>query len=203
MTGSTRALLGGGIGSGKSTAAAVFASLGAEVLSADAAAHAVLEPDGAAFGEVAGRWPSVVVAGRIDRKALAAIVFSNPLAREALERITHPAIGRLLAERVAPITRGVALVEMPLPKDLLGPGWRWVVVDAPDEVRLERLVARGMAREDAAARMAAQPSREEWLAKADLVVDNAAGLDHLAEECRRAWEAMAAWGTAGALGGGG
>ena len=112
MTGSTRALLGGGIGSGKSTAAAVFASLGAEVLSADAAAHAVLEPDGAAFGEVAGRWPSVVVGGRIDREALAAIVFSNPLAREALERVTHPAIGRLLAERVAPITRGVALVEM-------------------------------------------------------------------------------------------
>jgi dephospho-CoA kinase len=193
MAASIRALLGGGIGSGKSTASALFSSFGAEVFSADAATHAVLEPDGAAFPAVAARWPTAVVAGRIDRKALAAIVFSNPLAREALERITHPAIGRLLAERVAPIARGVVLVEMPLPKDLLGPGWRWVVVDAPDEVRLARLVERGMTAEEAGKRMAAQPSREEWLAKADLVVDNAAGPDHLSEECRRAWQAMQAW----------
>ena len=79
------------------------------------------------------------------------------------------------------------LVEMPLPIDLLGPGWRWVVVDAPDEVRRARLLARGMEAGEAARRMAAQPSRAEWLQRADLVVDNGAGLDHLERECRRAW----------------
>jgi dephospho-CoA kinase len=82
------------------------------------------------------------------------------------------------------------LVEMPLPVPLLGSDWRWVVVDAPDDVRLARLVARGMAPDDAARRMAAQPSRGEWLARADLVVDNAGSLEDLEAACRRAWPAI-------------
>jgi len=68
-----------------------------------------------------------------------------------------------------------------------------VVVDAPDEVRLARLIARGMEDGDAARRMAAQPSRAEWLARADLVVDNGAGLGHLDAECRRAWQVILGW----------
>lgn len=191
MTPSARALLGGGIGSGKSTAAAVFAALGAKVLSADRAAHAVLEPGGAAAAAVASRWPEALLAGRIDRTTLAGIVFADPAERIALEEITHPAIGRLLAAQVAGVEAGVVLVEMPLPIDLLGPGWRWVVVDAPDEVRRARLLGRGMEAGEAARRMAAQPSREEWLEWADLVVDNGAGLDHLEQECRRAWQVLA------------
>lgn len=191
MTPSARALLGGGIGSGKSTAAAVFAALGAKVLSADRAAHAVLEPGGAAAAAVASRWPEALLAGRIDRTTLAGIVFADPAERIALEEITHPAIGRLLAAQVAGVDAGVVLVEMPLPIDLLGPGWRWVVVDAPDEVRRARLLGRGMEAGEAARRMAAQPSRAEWLEWADLVVDNGAGLDHLEQECRRAWQVLA------------
>lgn len=185
-----RALLGGGIGSGKSTAAAIFASWGAQVFSADAAAHAVLEPGGAAAAAVAARFPGVVAAGRIDRRALAEVVFADAEARVALEAMTHPAIGSVLAAWLAPVTEGVVLVEMPLPVDLLGPGWRWVVVDAPDEVRLARLAARGMAEADARQRMAAQPSREEWRRRADVVVDNGSGLDHLEEQCRRAWQVI-------------
>ncbi|MFH1329308.1 MAG: dephospho-CoA kinase [Actinomycetota bacterium] len=190
MTPSARALLGGGIGSGKSTAAALFAALGAEVFSADRAAHAVLEPGGAAAASVAARWPEALVVGRIDRPTLAGIVFADPAARAALEEITHPAIGRLLGEQVAGVEAGVVLVEMPLPIDLLGPGWRWVVVDAPDEVRRARLLARGMEAGEVARRMAAQPSRAEWLERADLVVDNGAGLDRLEQECRRAWQVL-------------
>ena len=190
-----RALLGGGIGSGKSTAAAIFASLGAAVFSADTAAHAVLEPGGAAFAAVAERWPQCVVGGRIDRGALAEIVFGDAAARAALEEITHPAIARLLAEWVSAVPASpAALVEMPLPIDLLGPGWCWVVVDAPDEVRRSRLVGRWMTPAETARRMAAQPSREEWLEKADLVVDNGAGPDRLELECRRAWQVLLAWG---------
>ncbi len=123
----------------------------------------MLEPGGEAAGAVAARWPGVVVGGRIDRSALAAVVFADAAARAELEAITHPAIARLLAAQVAEAAGEVVLVEMPLPIDLLGPGWRWVVVDAPDEVRLARLVARGMEAGDAARRMAAQPSRADWL----------------------------------------
>jgi dephospho-CoA kinase len=193
MNPGARALLGGGIGSGKSTAAAMFASLGAAVLSADRAAHAVLEPGEAAASAVARRWPEAAAGGRIDRGALAHIVFTDPAARRELEAITHPAIGRLLLAQAAAVYAETLLVEMPLPVDLLGPGWPWVVVDAPDEVRLARLLARGLALEDARLRMAAQASREEWLQRADLVVDNGAGLDHLEEECRRAWPVMVGW----------
>jgi dephospho-CoA kinase len=195
MTPAARALLGGGIGSGKSTVAALFASWGAVVLSADRAAHAVLEPGTPAAAAVALRWPEVAAGTRIDRGALAQIVFSDPAARRELEAITHPAIRRLLADQAAEAEAEaeVLLVEVPLPIDLLGPGWPWVVVDAPDEVRLTRLVARGMTAEDACRRMAAQPSREQWRRRADLLLDNSAGLDHLDSECRRAWAIIRGW----------
>jgi len=193
MRTAARALLGGGIGSGKSTAAALFAAMGAAVLSADRAAHSVLEPGQAAAAAAAHRWPDTLVAGRIDRARLAVIVFSDAAARRELEEITHPAIARLLSEQVAGSRAEVVLVEMPLPVDLLGPGWPWVVVDAPDEVRLARLLGRGMSAGDAARRMAAQPSREVWLQRADLVLDNGAGFDHLEAECRWAWPVIRGW----------
>ena len=182
MSPTGRALLGGGIGSGKSTAAALFASWGAVVLSADRASHAVLEPGGEAAGAVARRWPEAVSEGRIDRGRLARIVFGDPAARRELEAISHPAIKRHLEVQLALSPAGVVLVEMPLPIDLLGPGWPWVVVDAPDEVRLARLVARGMTAEDAARRMAVQAPRSEWLRRAAVVVDNGAGFEQLKVE---------------------
>lgn len=193
MTDPVRVLLGGGIGSGKSAAAAVFSLLGATVLSADRAAHRVLEPGGSAAAAVSARWPAAVVGGRIDRPSLAAIVFRDAVDLAELESLTHPAIAQLLAEEVAGTAAGVVLVEMPLPIDLLGPGWRWVVVDAPDDLRVTRLVARGMNAEEAVRRMGAQPSRAEWLARADLVVDNGGDLIHLEEECRRAWDVILGW----------
>ena len=190
MTGPVRVLLGGGIGSGKSAAAVFFSAMGAAVLSADRAAHLVLEPGGSAAEAVSARWPGAVVDGRIDRASLAAIVFRDAAALAELESVTHPAIAGLLAAEVAGLAAGVVVVEMPLPMDLLGPGWRWVVVDAPDDVRLARLLGRGMSREEALRRMGAQPTRDEWLARADLVVDNGSDLAHLEAECRRAWKAL-------------
>jgi dephospho-CoA kinase len=188
-----RALLGGGIGSGKSAAAAVFSELGAVLLSADRAGHAVLEPGSETAARVAERWPEVAVGGRIDRAALAEVVFADPAARAELEAITHPEIGQLLLQAVAAAGAPVVMVEMALPVDLLGPGWRWVVVDAPDELRVSRLLARGMTPEDIARRMAAQPRRGEWLSLADVVVDNGGDLAQLAAGCRLAWQVMLGW----------
>jgi dephospho-CoA kinase len=188
-----RVLLGGGIGSGKSAAGSVFELLGAAVLSADRAAHRALEPGGGAAGAVAARWPEAVVKGRVDRRGLAEQVFGDPAALAELESLTHPVIARLLAEEVGAARARVVMVEMPLPIDLLGPGWRWVVVDAPDDLRLARLVGRGMTREEALRRMEVQPSRDEWLERAELVVDNRGSLADLEAECLKAWKVMLQW----------
>ncbi len=185
-------MLTGGIGSGKSAVAARLAARGAEVLAADAVGHTVLEPDGEAFAAVAARWPAVVVAGRIDRAALAGIVFADPAARRELEALTHPAIAARLAARVAMSGAEVLVIELPLLVDLVGEGWPRVVVDAPVEVRRARLAARGMDAGDIEARLRAQPAREEWLAAADFVVDNGGDFDQLEAEVARLWSWIAA-----------
>jgi dephospho-CoA kinase len=186
----TGILLTGGIGSGKSTAAGMLASLGASVISSDAAAHRVLEPGGAAAGAVARRFPEAVDGGRIDRERLGRIVFDDRRALADLEALTHPSIGELLAAEVASADAPLIVLEIPLLRDPLGSGWPVVVVDAPVEVRIERLAARGMPRDEARRRMDAQPDRERWLAAADHVIDNGGGLEDLAAACRALWREL-------------
>jgi dephospho-CoA kinase len=186
-----RATLSGGIGSGKSTAAEIFATLGAEIVSADAIGHAVLEPGGEAFDEVTRLWPQVVdPAGRIDRRALGRIVFDDLDQLRRLEAITHPAIRRRILALVERSGAPAVLVELPLARDLLGEGWRRIVVDAPAEVRRSRLLDRGMDDDEITQRMAAQPDPESWRRWADHVVDNDADLDHLGRECLRVWDEL-------------
>ncbi len=173
--GDRRWLLVGGIGSGKSAVRQLLAERGIRTIDADSVGHAVLGDE--ARAQVAERWPEAVLEGEIDRKLLAGIVFDDPVELAALEAITHPLIfGRIMAELEG--FSGVAVVEMPL----LDPGLEWpvIVVDAPDELRLERAMARGMSREDAERRMAAQPDRAEWLAAADVVIPNQESLADLA-----------------------
>jgi len=127
---------------------------------------------------VSARWPQVVVDGAVDRKGLAAIVFDDPVELAALEAITHPLIfGRIEADLEG--FDGVAVVEMPLIATELG--WPSMVVDAPDEIRIDRTVARGMERAEVERRMRAQPTRAEWLGSADLVIPNHGSLDDLKE----------------------
>jgi len=187
-----RVLLGGGIGSGKSTAAGILAGLSAGVVSADRAGHRVLAPGGIGVRRVAARWPEVIRAGRIDRAALGRIVFADPGELADLEAITHPAIRAEIEARIAACAAAVIVVEMSLPIDLLGPGWCWVVIDAPDEVRFARLLERGMDRGEIGRRMGAQPSRQEWLDRADEVISNHGDLGWLEAECRRVWGLLAA-----------
>lgn len=183
----------GGIGSGKSTVARMLAAKGAVVIDADELAREVVEPGTDVFRRVVERFGPDVVApdGTLDRPALARIVFADAVARRDLERITHPAIGALMAERMAEQagTDNVVVLDVPLLVESGRTGMAGViVVDCPEEVAVARLVAqRGMDPDDARRRMAAQASRTERLARADFVIDNSGSLDALQEQVERAW----------------
>ena len=164
-------VLGGGIGSGKSRVRAILDDLEVPTIDADSLGHTVLQPDGPAFAEVATRWPQVVVDGVVDRRQLGEIVFRDHEALVELETMTHPHIFNLIRERVEEMDGGV-VVEMPLLGRKPGPEWRVMVVDAKDEIRVERAVARGMSEPEVRARMSSQPSRGAWLAGSDAVIPN-------------------------------
>lgn len=166
--------------------ARLFAELGFTVITADLVGHAALEPGGAAFDDVARRWPSVVVDGRVDRSLLAAVVFADIDELKALEQITHPAIISAIGEQVlgAP---GPVIVEVPVPLSL-GDGWHRVYVEADEELRVERAVARGGEEADIRRRAAAQPDRATWLDWADRVIVNEGTVEELRAEVGALWK---------------
>lgn len=197
----------GGIGSGKSTVSSLLEERGAVVVDADRIAREVVAPGGPAYQPVVDRFgPGVVAAdGTIDRPALAAVVFADPAARADLEAITHPVVGATMAERLTAQagTDNVVILDVPLlveggrGRADEGEGGRRslphgvaavVVVDTPPAIAVERLVRdRGMKAADVEARMAAQATREERLALADVVVDNSGSPEELRAEVDRAW----------------
>src|SRR3954470_11700320 len=170
----------GGIGAGKSTVASLLAERGAVILDADQVARDVVEPDQPAFAALVEEFGPEVVGGdgRLDRAALAAKAFATPEGKAALDAITHPAIhaefGRRMVE--AP-TDAIVVMDVPLlveSKTAAERGYEVViVVEAPEHVRLDRLVGRGLDRADAAARMKAQATDEERRAVATHLIDNA------------------------------
>lgn len=188
-----RVVLSGGIGAGKTAVAEILATRGIPVIHADMIGHAVLEPEGEAFSAVAGRWPEVVEEDRIDRQKLAAIVFEHPRALDELESMTHPSIAARILNLVAAESESdLVVVELPLLLPILGAGWTRIVVDAPLELREQRLLDRGMQQADLQARMAAQPSESEWRDAADYVIVNDGspedldtGVDRLLEWLRK------------------
>lgn len=184
----------GGIASGKSTVARLLAEKGVPVIDADALARRVVEPGSPALAEIAARWPSVVEDGRLDRKALAAIVFSDPAERKALEAITHPRI-RAEAERRfaeaeaagAPqaVYEAALLFENDLDRELDAT----ILVAAPIEQQIERLRARdGLDRRAAEERLRAQLPLEEKRARATFVVENDADLETLRRRVDAVWD---------------
>jgi dephospho-CoA kinase len=157
---------------------------GIMTIDADAVGHEMLEPGGPAYDDVASTWPQVVSEGRIQRASLAAIVFAKEAELQRLESITHPHIFGTIHRGVEDFD-GVVVVEVPVLEHGFGEGWGRIVVDLEDEARLERALARGMSEQDARDRMTAQPSREEWLARADIVVPNHGTLAELEETVAR------------------
>ncbi len=185
----------GGIGSGKSTVADALAQRGAVVVDADRIAREVVEPGGRAYGPVVERFgPAVLDADkRLDRGALAGVVFADEAARRDLDAITHPAIGQVMLERVAEHadTDRVVVLDIPLLTPKTRDRWPFagvIVVDAPVEVAVERLVRfRGFDEADARARIGAQLGREERRSLADVVIDNAGDREALDAQVDRTW----------------
>jgi len=168
---------------------------GAVVIDADAVAHQVVEPGADAYQAVVDRFGPEIVApgGGIDRARLAAVVFADPAALADLNAIVHPAVREVMAERAEAeaSTDHVVVLEIPLLVESGAgrPGMAGVmVVDCPVAVAVGRVTEqRGMDEGAVRARIAAQATREERLAAADVVIDNSGTRDHLKDEVDRAW----------------
>jgi dephospho-CoA kinase len=180
----------GGIGSGKSRVAGVFAGRGARVVSGDELAHAALrQPEVRA--QVARRWGPHLLDehGEVRRRALGEIVFSDPDQRRALEAMVHPWIVKRIREEVAAAQADPAVQLVVLDAAvMLEAGWagvcdRLVYVEAPRELRLARVAGqRGWTARELEAREGAQMPLTAKAARADHVLDNSASLEHLGRQ---------------------
>ncbi len=182
----------GGIGSGKSTVAAALAGHGALVVDADRIAREVVARGTPGLAALADRFGSGVLTaeGDLDRAALAALAFSDDSARRDLEAITHPRIAARAAELFATARPDHVVVhDVPLLVEKgMGAAYHLVlVVDAPAEVRVARLVGRGLSEADARARIEAQATTAERRAAADVWLDNSGTQADLRATVDRLW----------------
>lgn len=183
----------GGIGSGKSEVSRLLAAYGAVIVDADRIAREVVEPGTPGLAAVIAEFgPGVVTAdGALDRPKLGAIVFADTGRRTALNAIVHPLVRARSAEiEAAAAPDAVVVHDVPLlAENGLAPLYDLVIViDAAEETRLDRLVRlRGMTPDEARARMAAQATRAERLAVADLVIDNDGPLEALEAQVANVW----------------
>ncbi len=184
----------GGIGSGKSTVAEMLVDRGAVLVDADQVAREVVVPGTAGFDEIVEHFGEGVVAddGTLDRGRIADIVFHDDDARRALNDITHPKVGEEMMRRVSEAPDdAIVVMDVPLlaegdPERARGYG-AVLVVEAPRDVRLQRLEARGMDRSDAEARMARQASDADRRAIATHVLDNGGTLEQLEAQVESVW----------------
>ncbi|MGX1757260.1 dephospho-CoA kinase [Streptomyces lydicus] len=186
----------GGIGAGKSEVSRLLALYGAVVVDADKIAREVVEPGTPGLAAVVEEFGVDILApdGTLDRPKLGRIVFSDSGKLKALNAIVHPLVGARSAELEASAGPDAVVVhDVPLlTENGLAPLYDLVVVvDAAPQTQLDRLVRlRGMAEEEATSRMAAQATREQRLAVADLVIDNDGPLDALEPQVRAVWERL-------------
>lgn len=176
----------GGIGSGKSTVAQALRDAGAILADADVIAREVVEPGGVGLTALVDAFGDSILtaSGDVDRGRLAALVFADDDARRTLESIAHPLIAAKAEEILASAPAdGLAVYDVPLLVEagLADQFDAVIIVDAPIDVRLERLKGRGMSRQDALARINAQASNEQRRAVCTIWIMNTGSID----ECRR------------------
>ncbi len=165
----------GGIGSGKTAVSDRFAKHGIVVVDADVAARDVVRPGEPGLVAIADRYGGAVINGdgELDRAALRERIFREPDERRWVERLLHPAINRLIAERLAAATSPYALLVNPLMRGRDARADRILVVDVPEDVQVQRTIARdNVDEEQARAIIASQFPRNERLAFADDVIVN-------------------------------
>jgi dephospho-CoA kinase len=185
----------GGAGSGKSTVAAMFRELGAIIVDADEASHAVYEPGTAGFREVVEAFGGEYVRddGRIDRAQLGELVFKNPDARKKLNAIVHPLVRQWMAERTAEAVEGgaeVVIQDVPLlfENGLQGLFSSTILVFADAETQLSRLTeGRGLSLERARSMLASQMPIDEKRALADHIIDNGGTRDETRRQVEELW----------------
>jgi dephospho-CoA kinase len=178
----------GGIGSGKSAAAAEFARLGATVVDTDDIAHELTQAGGAALPHIKGLFGDgfIDASGAMDRKKMRSRVFSDPVAKKALEALLHPMIREESQRRIAAAAGPYVIHVVPLlieSPDYRSRVDRVLVVDCPEAVQVRRVRARSSLSEaEVRAIIATQVSRAERLAAADDVIDNGGTLDALRKQ---------------------
>jgi dephospho-CoA kinase len=189
----------GGIASGKSVVAARLAEHGAVVVDADQIAREVVEPGTPALERIREEFGDAVITpdGSLDRAALGAIVFSDEAKRSILNGITHPAVlelsQRRFAEAGAADPEAIVVYDVPLLSEVRGKAEFdvVVVVSAPEEVRIERMVSlRGMSREDAEGRIRSQVPEADRRALADILIESGGTLDETLSRADEVWDEL-------------
>ena len=174
----------GGIASGKSTVGAMLAEMGCIVTDADALVADLYRPGEPGAQAVADLFGPEMLStdGSVDKEALGPAVFADPASRKRLEQAIHPLVGRRYLKILESAgDSAVVVFEVPLLAETGGRG-RYdavVTVEAPADLRLDRAVARGLDRDQAAARMEAQARSEDRRAAADFVIENVGNLEEL------------------------
>jgi len=183
----------GGVGSGKSSVARLFAGLGVPVIDADAISRALTTAGSPVMDLIAGTFGSryIDASGNLDRAAMRTLVFSDPAARARLEAILHPRIGVEIARQLSELAAPYAVVEIPL---LFETGRshradRILVVDLPESEQIERVRRRsGLTADEVRRIMDSQASRSQRLQGAQDIVDNSGTPDALETQVRRLHE---------------
>ena len=189
--------LSGGIGSGKSTVAKIFADLGAVVIDADAISREVLEPGQIGYENTILTFGESVLSesGSIDRKKLAELVFQNPAQLAKLEAIIHPAvIARVAQIRESLPASAIVVYDTPLlvEKNLKSQFDKVVIVLADEQIRKDRLVTRGLELPDIEARISNQATDSERSDVADYIINNDGTLAQLQDNVTKVWKQLSA-----------
>jgi len=189
--------LSGGIGSGKSTVAKIFADLGAVVIDADAISREVLEPGQIGYENTILTFGESVLSesGSIDRKKLAELVFQNPAQLAKLEAIIHPAvIARVAQIRESLPASAIVVYDTPLlvEKNLKSQFDKVIIVLADEQIRKDRLVSRGLELPDIDARISNQATDSQRSDVADYIINNDGTLTQLQDNVTKVWKQLSA-----------
>ncbi len=187
----------GSIGTGKSTVSKIFQKLGAYVIDADKVVHRLLQ-DKKVKEEIKQVFGNDIFdsSGNIDRKKLAKIIFNNPEMKKKLEEILHPKVRQQIEHFIKEVyekdKNAVIIAEIPL---LIETGLyknydKVIVVYAPKDLQLKRLLNKGFSEEEALSRINSQMDIEEKLKYADIVIENTGSLKELEEKVKKVYEKL-------------